>query len=228
MKSVNSAAGEPGVQLPWRMIATFVALALLIALPFLLWGERLEHILHQDRLVAELQSYRGFGWLVAVALLVADLVLPIPNTMVIAALGILYGPLIGGLVAALGNCLSGLVGYGLCRRFGRRLARKLLGEADLRAGETFFARSGGLLVAVSRWLPVLPEVVACMAGLARMPLPAFVLALVCGSAPLGFVVAGLGYAGSDNPVVTMALCALLPVPLWLLARAALPGGSPKS
>ena len=225
MRFFADTAEEAGLQLPWRMLAAFVVLAVLIALPFLFWGGELEALLHQDRLVAKFQAYRGFAWLVALALLVSDLVLPIPNTMVIAALGILYGPLIGGLVATLGNCLSGLVGYGLCRRFGRPLAERLLGEADLCAGESFFARSGGLPVAASRWLPILPEAVACMAGLARMPLHLFTVALICGAAPLGFTVAGLGYAGSGNPVLTMALCALLPVPLWFLLRAALREGT---
>ena len=228
MRLSGDVAGEPGFRTPWRVMAAFGALALLIALPFLLVGEQLETFLHRDRLVAAFQSYRSFAWLVAVALLVSDLVLPIPNTMVIAALGIIYGPLIGGLVATLGNCLSGLLGYGLCRRFGRPLAKKLLGEADLHAGEVFFARSGGLLVAASRWLPILPEAISCMAGLARMPLPVFLLALVCGAAPFGFIVAGLGYAGSDNPIAAIALCALLPLPLWFLVRAALPAGSARS
>ena len=37
-------------------------------------------------------GYRSFAWLVAIGLLVSDLVLPIPNTMVMAALGVIYGP----------------------------------------------------------------------------------------------------------------------------------------
>ncbi len=213
--SVAAGAGlKPLLRLTW----IFVALAILIALPFFIWGDRLEAIFHQDRLVAWFQSYRGSAWLIAIGLLISDLVLPIPNTMVIAALGVIYGPLLGGLVATVGTCLSGLVGYSLCRRFGRPLAVRLVGEADLEAGEHLFARSGGFIVAASRWLPVLPEVISCMAGLTRMSLPIFALALVCGSAPLGFVVAGLGYAGSERPFLTLILCAALPLPLWYLLQ----------
>jgi membrane protein DedA with SNARE-associated domain len=96
----------------------------------------------------------------------------------------------------------------------------LLSAGDLAAAETLFARSGGWMVALSRWLPVLPEAIACMAGLARMPAGRFSLALLCGSAPLGFAVAALGHAGSDRPFLTLALCALLPLPIWLIARRA--------
>jgi membrane protein DedA with SNARE-associated domain len=84
-----------------------------------------------------------------------------------------------------------------------------------------FARHGGLIVAASRWLPVLPEVISCMAGLTRMPFRSFVLALLCGAAPLGFVVAALGYVGSDRPLLTLVLCAFLPLPLWYLLRTTL-------
>jgi uncharacterized membrane protein YdjX (TVP38/TMEM64 family) len=202
----------------WRLAGLFLALAALFAVPFLLWGERFDILLDQHRLRGWFAGFRSTAWLVAIALLVSDLLLPIPNTIVMAALGVIYGPLLGGLVATVGNCLSGLLGYVIGRRFGRPLARRLLGDAELGAAEHLFTRSGGWIVAGSRWLPILPEAIACMAGLARMPAPRFALALLCGSAPLGFVVAGVGHAGSGHPLLTIALCALLPLPVWYLLR----------
>jgi uncharacterized membrane protein YdjX (TVP38/TMEM64 family) len=65
---------------------------------------------------------------------------------------------------------------------------------------------------------VLPEAISCMAGLARMPFSTFLLALLSGSIPLCFVVAALGHAGSDRPLLTLVLSALLPLPLWLILR----------
>ena len=214
----EDAPAPSGLRPVLRLTWIFFALAMLIALPFFIFGEHLEALLHQDRLVGWFQSYRSSAWLVATVLLVSDLVLPIPNTMVMAALGVIYGPVLGGLVSTLGNCLSGLLGYWLCRFYGRAIAIRLVGEADLEAGHRLFARSGGLIVALSRWLPVLPEIISCMAGLTRMPFRIFVLALLAGSAPLGFVVAGLGYAGSEQPILTLVLCALLPLPLWYLLQ----------
>jgi uncharacterized membrane protein YdjX (TVP38/TMEM64 family) len=214
----EDARAPSGLRSVLRLTWIFFVIALLLALPFFVVGDRLEAMLHQDRLVAWFQSYRASAWLVGTGLLVSDLVLPIPNTMVMAALGVIYGPVLGGLVSTLGNCLSGLLGYWLCRSYGRPVAARLIGEADLEAGHRLFARSGGLIVALSRWLPVLPEIVSCMAGLTRMPFRVFVLALFAGSAPLGFVVAGLGYAGSEQPILTLVLCALLPLPLWYLLQ----------
>ncbi len=212
-------AGSP-VRPLWRLTGALLLLAAVVALPFVIWGEHFNAMLGQGRLLEWFAEYRRVAWLVGIALLVSDLLLPIPNTMVMATLGVLYGPVLGGLVSVIGNCLSGLLGYSLCRRFGRPVAKRLLGEADLSAGEYFFAHSGGWMVAGSRWMPVFPEVIACMAGLARMPVQRFLLALFCGSVPLGFAVAALGYAGSDRPVMTIALCALLPLPIWYLLRPA--------
>jgi uncharacterized membrane protein YdjX (TVP38/TMEM64 family) len=215
----DDASALSGLRSVLRLTWIFLALAIVIALPFFIFGDRVDAFLHQDRLVAWFQSYRASAWLIGIGLLVSDLVLPIPNTVIMAALGVIYGPFLGGLVSTAGNCLSGLLGYWLCRLYGRPIAVRLVGEADLEAGGQLFARSGGLIVAASRWLPVLPEIISCMAGLTRMPFRMFALALVSGSAPLGFVVATIGYAGSDRPILTLVLCALLPLPIWYLLQA---------
>ena len=49
--------------------------------------------------VLMLRKYDTWAWAVGIALIWADLVLPVPQTVVIAALGITYGTVLGGLVA---------------------------------------------------------------------------------------------------------------------------------
>jgi uncharacterized membrane protein YdjX (TVP38/TMEM64 family) len=206
----------------WRVGGLFLGIAVIIAVPFAIWGEQIETALGQDALLEWAIRYRSFAWLVAIALLVSDLILPIPNTVVMAGLGAIYGPLLGGIAATLGTCLSGLIGYAACRRFGPLVADRLLGDADRGAAERLFARHGAVIVAASRWLPVLSEAISCMAGLARMAPMKFSLALFCGAAPLGFTVAAIGHSGSDRPFLTLLACALVPLPLWFFVRALLP------
>jgi uncharacterized membrane protein YdjX (TVP38/TMEM64 family) len=50
--------------------------------------------------VLALRHYGSWAWALGIALIWADLVLPIPQTAVIAALGIIYGTLLGGLLGA--------------------------------------------------------------------------------------------------------------------------------
>lgn len=201
-----------------RLLILFVALAVLVAIPFLVWGAAAERVWSIDALVAASSGSLSYAWLIVVSLLVADILLPVPNTAVIAAAGILYGPILGGVISAFGLLLSGLVGYGVSRRFGRPVARWLIGEQGLRDGDMLFARSGGWLVVCSRWLPVVPEVVSCMAGLARMPLYRFIAAVLCGVVPLSFAFAAGGYYGANQPLLTLIVAALVPVPIWYLIR----------
>ncbi len=81
------------------------------------------------------------------------------------------------------------------------------------------------MVVLSRWLPLMPEVVACLAGLSGMPFRRFLVALACGSVPLGFAFAAIGATGREAPWVALAVSAGLPPVLWALVR---PGFLPRS
>ena len=201
-----------------RLLTVFVGLALLVLIPFAIWGGELERALSAEAAAGWLRSYGGWAWAVGLGLLVADLVLPIPATAVISALGFIYGPLVGGLVGSAGSILAGALGYGFCRAAGPRAARRLLGEHGLAQGEKLASGTGPWLVVLSRWLPVFPEVVACMAGLTRMPFLTFLAALACGSVPLSFAFAAVGHAGLEHPGLALALSALAPPVLWLAVR----------
>ena len=194
-----------------------VLLALVIG-PFLVWGERFEAVLSLEGARAWLEGFGAWAWAAGMGLLVADIVLPVPGTVVMSALGWRYGWLLGGLASAAGSMLAGTLAFGMCRRFGRPVARWIAGEDGLERAREVFERSGGWLVALSRWLPVLPEAVACLAGLARMPWRTFLLALTCGSVPLGFAFASIGHLGHQNPALALLLSALVPLVLWGVAR----------
>lgn len=212
-----------------RLLWIFLGLALLVLIPFGIWSDDL--MWDQSTAVGWIERFDRWGWLAGMGLLVVDLFLPVPGTVVMSAMGYLYGPLLGGAASATGSFLSGLLAYFLCRRLGRRAAVRLAGEKDLARGERLFARSGGWLVAFSRWLPVFPEVIACMAGLTRMPPAAFMTALACGSVPMGFTYAAIGHLGVENPGMALALSAVVPLALWLpfqrwlRRREAGPGGT---
>ncbi len=201
-----------------RFFVLFLLLSLLLAVPFLLWGEFFETSFSKERTLSWFERCGPWAWAAGVALLAADLVLPVPSTAVMAALGVVYGTLLGGLIGAAGSFFAGLLAYGLSRAVGERAAIYIVGEKDLDRGKTFFATAGGgWAVALSRWLPLLPEVIACLAGLARMPLPRFCAALLCGSLPMALVFAGVGASGRESPWLAVVLSAVLPLVLWPLA-----------
>ena len=162
--------------------------------------------------------FRALGpwaWPAAVGLIVADVFVPIPTTVVITAMGQMYGPLLGAAIGIAGSFLAGVVAYGLTRMLGRRFAHWLLAD-ELEAVETQFARNGPFVVACSRWLPLLPEAISCIAGLARMPFGKYCLALLCGAVPMSFAYAALATV-SRNDLVPLVISILMPLPIWWIA-----------
>ena len=201
-----------------RLLTTAIILAIVLCIPFAIWGDRFMAWFTGDAAIEWIRGWGVWGRAAVVGLLVADLFLPIPATPVMSAAGYLYGALVGGVVSAVGSFAAGMAGYGLCRAFGRGIAARLAGEEELTRHETLFQRSGPWLVAASRWLPLLPEVVTCLAGLTRMPLRIFATSLACGAVPMGFVFAAIGAAGQDRPRLALTLSVLIPPLLWLGVR----------
>ena len=95
----ESNAGESQMRFLWVSIG----LAVLLMIPFIIWDELFTEYLSSGNLRPWLEDHLGYGWLVGIALLVGDLFLPIPGTVVMSVLGNVYGPLLGGIVSALGS-----------------------------------------------------------------------------------------------------------------------------
>ena len=201
-----------------RLLFTSLILAVVLCIPFAIWGGDFMRWFTGNAAIEWIRGCGAWGWLAVVALLMSDLVLPVPATAVMSAAGYLYGIVIGGLISAAGSFAAGLTGYWLCRSFGRGVAARLAGEKELSEHETLFQRSGPWLVAISRWMPLLPELVSCLAGLTRMPAQIFTVALACGSVPMGFVYAAIGAKGRENPQLAIGLSVVVPVILWIIVR----------
>lgn len=205
-----------------RLLGLFLILAAAVMIPFLIWGDWFMQQFDQAGAAGWLERLGPWAWLAAIGLLVADLFLPVPATPVMSALGWVYGPWLGGGIGAAGSFLSGWLAYALCRKLGERVAMKILGEKDLDRGRAFFAKVGGWGIALTRWVPILPEVACCMAGLTRMPARQFLPALACGSLPLAFTYAWIGAQGRDQPGWALAgwlLVAVVPILLWAITAA---------
>lgn len=201
-----------------RLLWCFIVLAVLTLGVWMVWGEEFDNHFTLQGSIAWLQGSGQWAWAAGLLLLVSDLALPIPGTVVISALGYIYGVLVGGAIASVGLTLAGFVGYGVGRLCGEGFAKKWLGEKDYERGQRLFSNGGGWVVALSRTLPILPEVISCMAGLVRMPFGRFAAALACGSIPMGFVFAAIGKTGQDAPAVAIVLSIFIPGALWLVAK----------
>ena len=189
-----------------------------LALPFVLsllsCAAALPALEDVNEVVLRLREYRMLAWALGVAAIWADLVLPIPQTAVIAALGIVYGSWVGGLLGSVGLISAGLLGYAIARRFGRGLVLRLVDDRSLGRVEGLFERAGVWAIVLTRSLPYsIPEAVVLVAGLARMRASRLLVALAVGSVPTAFVFAAIGAGWDQEPALALAVSYVLPIPL---------------
>ena len=60
-----------------RLLAVVLALALLVALPFVLWGDEVAAWLSIDGAAEWMRGYGGWAWAAGLALIAADIFLPV-------------------------------------------------------------------------------------------------------------------------------------------------------
>jgi uncharacterized membrane protein YdjX (TVP38/TMEM64 family) len=197
-----------------RLMLAIFGLVSLMLVPVLIYGDEIDSAFAGEKGTRLLQSYGEWAWAAGMVLIISDLVLPVPATAVISALGMIYGPWLGGLLGGIGSMAAGLVAYGGCRLLGTRALQFLVGDRSLVKLRRFFDRFGLAAIALSRWMPILPEALACLAGCARMRWVPFLVALACGSFAMGFAFSFLGDAYLDRPTLGLTISALIPIALW--------------
>lgn len=172
--------------------------------------------------VLTLREYEHWAWAIGIALIWADVALPVPQTVVIAALGIIYGTLIGGLLGSLGLITGGLLGYALMRTSARRAGQRFIRARSLQKVERLFDQRGAWAIVLTRGFPYsVAEITVFLAGLAGMPMGTFVSALTVGSVPTAFVFAAMGAGWADQPILALMVSyvspiLLLPIVLYLM------------
>ncbi|HET9197275.1 MAG TPA: VTT domain-containing protein [Solirubrobacterales bacterium] len=154
----------------------------------------------------------GFG------LLVADAVLPVPSSVVMIALGSLYGAPLGIALSLAGRTAMALLGFGLGRRSDRIMER--IRPADREWAEALLERRGALAIVLSRPLPLLAETVTVLAGASPMPWRTAAVAALVGSLPeaVAYGLAGSLAASFPQGAVLWLLFALVAFTVWMIER----------
>jgi len=199
---------------------TMVILAIVFILlgPYFIWHEQMDAYFASESYRQWLLSVRSYAWLVGIGLIVCDLFLPIPTLPILAAMGTLYGTFTGGIIATVGLVLAGVVAYGLARLVGLKAARFLASRSELSDLQRFFDSWGAAGIIATRALPVVPEVMTVLAGLARMHLGRFLLSLFLGSAAVGFALAWVGESTEPSSLLLLVLT-LVPACGWCVYMA---------
>jgi uncharacterized membrane protein YdjX (TVP38/TMEM64 family) len=203
------------------LVALTVAAIAVPLVPFLLFGARL------DQIVARWLDPRPAPVVLAaleVGVLAADLLLPVPSSLVATLGGAELGIAAGTACAWLGMTLGSIAGWWLGRTAGQRALMGL--EADERAGlEARHRRLGPLLVVLTRPVPLLAEAATLLAGATGMRFRDFLAAAALGNLAVALAWSIAGRLGQAADSLQWVLVASLAVPVaaaWLLTRPARP------
>lgn len=210
-------AVAPGFALGWRSLALAAVTMALVIVPFLLWGGDLER--WATGLLATSDGRLMLGATI-VALLAADIALPIPASVLGLASGAALGVPAGTLTVTLGLTIACLGGYCLGRIGGSPVLARFLAARERQALERLAARHGMLALLLCRPLPVLGEASVIFAGAARLPLLPVLLTTTAANAGLGLAYAALGGLANDSRTLALTFIASLAFPGlgWLALR----------
>lgn len=153
--------------------------------------------------------------LAVVILLFADLFIAVPNLTVCILSGYFLGWLSGGLAATAGMMLAGIVGYWLCWAIGPKFLLKIYKDPKkLEEMQAIFSEHGASVILMCRALPILSEVVSCLAGANKMSFFRFMFYYSISTIPYSFIAA---YAGSKSSLAnpTPAILAAIGISLAL-------------
>ena len=154
-----------------------------------------------------------------VCLLVSDVALPVPSSLVMVAHGALFGVAIGTLLSLVGSTGAALVGFAIGRRGGPLLAR-LVPVEERRQADRLLIRWGMLAIIVTRPVPLLAETTAIVVGTSPLGWGRVALAALAGSVPsaLLYALTGAVDASFQNGALVFGPVLLVASAFWLVGR----------
>jgi uncharacterized membrane protein YdjX (TVP38/TMEM64 family) len=158
-----------------------------------------------------------------VLLLIADVVLPIPSSLVMAAHGALFGVVPGALLSIVGSTAAALTGFALGRA-GNDVLRRFVTPAEHDRAGAMLRRWGVLAIVLSRPVPILAETVAILAGSSPLTWRQVTLAAAAGSLAPSIVYAWAGAHANGAASHAAIFCGVLAITgmLWYVGRASSP------
>jgi uncharacterized membrane protein YdjX (TVP38/TMEM64 family) len=154
-----------------------------------------------------------------VGLLVADVFLPVPSSVVMIAHGALFGAALGTVLSLAGSLGAAALGFFVGRRSTRLLERLVSPQEKARADQ-LLQRYGALAVVVTRPIPLLAETTAIIAGASPLGWGKMLGATLAGSLPpaLLYALTGATSRSFGSGVLMFGVVLAVTAVMWFLGR----------
>jgi len=156
---------------------------------------------------------------VGVGLLVTDVFLPVPSSVVMVAHGAAFGAVAGTLLSLAGSVGAAALGFLVGRR-STRLVERLVTPAEKARADQLLQRYGALAVVVTRPIPLLAETTAILAGASPLGWGKFLGATIAGALPPAalYALTGATSRSFGSGALMFGVVLLVTGVLWLLGR----------
>ena len=163
------------------------------------------------------------GWVavaVGTGLLIVDVVLPVPSSVIMVANGAIFGIVVGSLLSLVGSVGAAMVGFLIGRR-GGALLNRIVTPAEVEQANRLLDRWGLLAIIVTRPIPLLAETMAIIAGTSRLEWRRVLVAVVAGAIPASilYAVTGALANGFASGVFVFIAVILLAGVFWFAGNA---------
>ncbi len=166
------------------------------------------------------------GWIAASiggGLLLADVFLPIPSSVIMITHGAIFGIMVGFALSFTASVGGALIGWWIGNR-GVRWMNRIISPLEREQANAFIARYGILAVVISRLIPIVAETVAIMAGTTNLGWRRFLIATSIGAVPPALIYAVAGAATVDfaSGSLVAACVVMLAAVSWFVGRRFVP------
>ena len=198
------------------MLLTAAVLAVPI-IPFLILGSAFE---------ADVEEWFRREWslklrfALVVVLLSADLLLPVPSSMVSTYAGGVMGLWPAAAASWLGMTLGAVIGFALARLLGRPFAARRTSSADAAALASLASRFGPLALVLTRALPILAEACVLLLGAAGLSWRRFLIPVAIANLAIAvtYSACGVYFQGRDSLPAAVIAAGVLPLLAALATR----------
>lgn len=159
------------------------------------------------------------GAAISTGLLLIDVFVPIPSSLVMIANGAMFGIVGGTLLTLVGAVGGAMLGF-FVGRGGSGMIRRFVSPADQKRADAMIARWGLLAIIVSRPMPILAETVAIMAGTTALGWKRMLAGSIIGVLPLAVIYAITGALTTDlsSGFLVFGVVILVAVLTWVIGQ----------
>ena len=156
---------------------------------------------------------------IIILLLISDILLPIPASIVMVVSGMLFGGFLGGLIALVGSLAGSIINFQMSRKLGRARVQKWMGDREYNNLSMIMSKYGAYIVILTRMIPLVMESISSIAGISNIKLKKFIVMNVVGFVSIIFLYSYAGALYKEQPqsiFIILALGFFVPFIFWYI------------